>query len=92
MKACGLKGLNVWPYMTGKGGTMMRGNIGTCRLKGFNGWPIVTCDDAFVTVKKRGLKGFNVQPIVTCWHRYCMGAWIERFQYTADCLVKLGVP
>ena len=41
----------MWPYMTSKGGTMMKGNVGTCRLEGFNGWPIVTCDNAIVTAK-----------------------------------------
>ena len=59
-----LKGLNVWPYMTSKGGTMMRGNIGTHRLKGFNGWPIVTCENGIVTAWVRGLKGFDMWLIV----------------------------
>ena len=49
MGACRLKGLDVWPYMASKGGTMMRGNVGTCGSKGFDVWPIVTCDDAIVT-------------------------------------------
>ena len=66
MGAHGLKGLDVLPYMTSKGGMMMRGNIGACRLKGFNGQPIVTCDDAIVTEKRHRSKGLNVQPIVTC--------------------------
>ena len=61
-----MKGFNMWPYMTSKGRTMMRGNIGTCGLKGFNGRPIVTCDNTIVTAKRCALKGFNVQPIVTC--------------------------
>ena len=76
MGACGLKGLDAWPYMTSKGGTMMRGNIGTCRSKGFNGWPIVTCDDAIVTEKRRGLKGLNVWPIVTC-DNGIITAWVR---------------
>ena len=63
MGARGLKGLDLQPYMTSKGGTMIRGNVGTCRSKGFNGWPIVTCDNAIITAKRRRLKGFNVQPM-----------------------------
>ena len=66
MGAHRLKGLNVQPYMTSKGGTMMRENIGTRRLKGFNRQPIVTCGDAIVTAKRHRLKGFDVWPIVTC--------------------------
>ena len=54
-----LKGLDAQPYMTSKGGMMMRGNIGTRRSKGFNGWPIVTCDDAIVTAKKVWTEGFQ---------------------------------
>ena len=89
-----LKGLNVWPYMTSKGGTMMRGNVGTHRSKGFNGWPIVTCDNAIVTAKKARIEGLQCAAYCDLWqwHCYCMGAQIERFQYAADCLVKLGVP
>ena len=66
MGAHRLKSFNTWPYMTSKGRTMMRGNIGTCRSKGFNGRPIVTCDNTIVTAKRRGLKSFDVWPIVTC--------------------------
>ena len=66
MGAHRLKGFNLWPYITRKGGTMMRGNVWTHRLKGFNGRPIVTCDDAIVMAKRHGLKGLNVQPILTC--------------------------
>ena len=71
-----LKGLDARPYMTSKGGMMMRGNIGTCRLKGFNGWPIVTCDDAIIMAKRHGLKGLNVQPIVTC-DNGIVTAWVH---------------
>ena len=70
MGACRSKGLNAQPYMTSKGGTMMRGNIGTCGLKGFNGRPIVTCDDAIVTAKRCGLKGLNVWPIIMFFSLY----------------------
>ena len=64
MGACRLKGLDVWPYMTSKGGTMMRGNVGTRRLKGFNVWPIVTCDNVIITAWVCRSKGFDMQPIV----------------------------
>ena len=77
--ACGLKGLNAWPYMTSKGGTMMRGNIGTHRSKGFNGWPIVTCDNGIVTAKRRGSKDLNVWPIVTC-DDGIVTAWVRRLK------------
>ena len=66
MGACRLKDLDARPYMTSKGGTMMRGNMETRRSKGFNGRPIVTCDNVIVTAKRHGLKGFDVWPIVTC--------------------------
>ena len=57
MGACRSKGLDVWPYMTSKGGMMMRGNVGTYRLKGFDVQPIVTCDDAIITAKKVWIEG-----------------------------------
>ena len=75
----GLKGLDARPYMTSKGVTMMRGNIGTCRLKGFNGWPIVTCDDGIITEKRCRLKGLDVQPIVTC-DNGIITAWVCRLK------------
>ena len=64
MGAHELKGLNVWPYMTSKGGTMIEGNVGTYGSKSFNGQPIVTCDNGIVTAWVRGLKGFDMQLIV----------------------------
>ena len=57
MGAHGSKGLDVQPYMTSKGGTMMRGNVGTHGWKGFDGWPVVTCDNAIVMAKKVQIKG-----------------------------------
>ena len=65
MGACRSKDFDVQSYITRKGGTMMRGNIGTHGSKGFDGQPIVTCDNAIVMAKRRRLKGLNVWPIVT---------------------------
>ena len=61
-----LKAFDVQPYITRKGGTMVRGNVGARGLKGFNGWPIVTRDDTIIMAKRCGSKGLDVWPIVTC--------------------------
>ena len=71
-----MKGFNTWLYMTSKGKTVMRGNIGTHRSKDFDGRPIVTCDDAIVTAKRCGLRGFDVWPIVTC-DNGIITAWVR---------------
>ena len=82
-----MKGFNTWPYITSKGRTMMRENIGTRGSKGFNGWPIVTCDNTIVTAKRHRSKGFNGQPIVTCDYTIVMAkkVQIKGFQCAAYC-------
>ena len=87
----GLKGFNGRPIVTCDNAILTAKRRG---LKGLNVQPIVTHDNAIVMAKKAQIEG--LQCMAYCdlwqWHHYCMGAWIERFQYAADCLVKLGVP